>query len=340
VLQIEQAGWSKGLQRLGIWMAVRTRSYQSAIEGLEESLGLKVSKTNLWRVVQQTGHKVKARQEKEVQQAWQLPQRGQVVGGEPKQGKKMGIAMDGVYINLIKEGWKEVKIGAVFEIEALKEAQKRQRLKRQGQTVKVDDEIREMVKATQISYCAVLGSVDEFEPVQWAEAQCRGLPLCWDSVVIGDGAEWIDRIYLNCYYDSFRVIDWYHACEHLATVAHQAFAGDDDKINAWLNQQKDNLWRGQVHQVIAAINRLDLDPDYQYREANYFAKHTSAMNYLEFCEMGLPVGSGVVEGGGCKGVVEGRLKRVGMRWSRASAEHMLILCCEYDSHRWQQIWAV
>jgi len=338
-LEIEQGGWSKGLQRLGVWMAVRTRSYQSAIEGLEESLGLKVSKTNLWRVVQQTGQTVKARQEKEVEQAWQLPQRGQVVGGEPKQAKKMGLAMDGVYINLIEEGWKEVKIGAVFEIEALKEAEKRQRLKRQGQKLKAGDDIREMVKATQISYCAVLGSVDDFEPVQWAEAQRRGLPGCWDSVVIGDGAEWIDRIYLTCYYDSFRVVDWYHACEHLAAVARQAFAQANDKINSWLKHQKDNLWRGQIHQVVAAINQLDLDPDYQHREATYFAKHTAAMNYLEFCEMGFPVGSGVVEGGGCKGVVEGRLKQVGMRWSRSGAEHMLILCCEYDSDRWQQIWA-
>lgn len=338
-MEIEQASWSKGLQRLGTWLAVRTRSYQSAVEGLEESLGLKVSKTQVWRVVQQTGQRVKAKQEKAVEQAWGLPPRGQVVGGEANQAKKMGIAMDGVYINLIEEGWKEVKIGAVFEIEALTEAQKRQRLKREGQKLKGGEELREMVRATQISYCAVLGSVDEFEPVQWTEAERRGLPSCWDSVVIGDGAEWIDRIYLDCYYGSFRIVDWYHACEHLAGVARLAFAGQEAKLNRWLNQQKDHLWRGQVHQVVAAINHLDIDPELRTREANYFTKHTAAMNYLEFCEMGLPVGSGVVEGGGCKGVVEGRLKQVGMRWSRSGAEHMLILCCEYESDRWQQIWA-
>lgn len=72
-----------------------------------------------------------------------------------------------------------------------------------------------MVKAQVISYCAVIGSVDELESIQWAEAVQRCLPLYWDSVAVGDGAEWIDRIYQQCYNDLVRVVDWYHACELL-----------------------------------------------------------------------------------------------------------------------------
>jgi len=337
-LGVAGESWSPGLKRVGTWLAVQTRSYQCAVEGLAESLGVEVTKSSLWRVVQAKGSEVKSRLREEAEEQWRLPQRGAVVPGESRLKQKMGIAMDGVYINIIGEGWKEVKVGAVFEIESLSEREKRRRLSRHGQKVKADEEIREMVKARQISYCAVLGSVDEFEPVQWAEAQRRGLPKCWDSVVLGDGAEWIDRIYQNCYYDSIRIVDWYHACEHLARVAGQAF-GETDKAQRWLKRRKDELWQGQVHEVVAALHQLDLEADEKQREANYFSKHRRAMNYAEFCEMELPIGSGVVEGGGCKGIVEGRLKRVGMRWSRTGAENMLALCCEAHSNRWEQVWA-
>lgn len=338
-LGVTGESWSQGLKRVGTWLAVRTGSYQSAVEGLAESLGLEVSKTSLWRVVQEKGAEVKERLQAEAEAQWHMPPPGVVVKGEARVNQKMGIAVDGVYINVIGEGWKEVKIGAVFEITPLTEPEKQRRLRHQGQPPQPAAEIREMVKAQAISYCAVLGSVDEFEPIQWAEACRRHLPLCWDTVVMGDGAEWIDRIYQQCYADSIRVVDWYHACEHLAAVAHQAFGEGSDKSARWLKNRKDELWRGEVHEVGMAISQLSLNPADKDREAHYFRKHARAMTYLEFCEMGLPVGSGVVEGGGCKGIVEGRLKRVGMRWSRPGAENMLALCCEYGSGRWEQVWA-
>jgi len=251
----------------------------------------------------------------------------------------MGIALDGVYVNIRDEGWKEVKVGAVFEIIPLTRHEKVRRLKRQGRPVKAEDEIRDMVKAEAISYCALLGSVENFEPLQWAETLRRQLPSCWESVVIGDAADWIDRIYAKCYYDSERIIDWYHACEHLGGLARQAFGEGNDKAHKWLEKRKDTLWQGQVHEVVNAIRALSIDRADQEREANYFHKHRRGMNYLEFCERGLPVGSGVVEGGGCKGVIEGRLKRVGMRWSREGAQNMIALRCHYYGDRWKQIWA-
>ena len=332
--------WSKGLQRLGVWLAMRTGSYQSAVEGVRESIGVEVSKTSLWRVVQAQGEQVQQRLASEAVGQSQLPPRGQVVVGEHKHDGKMGLGVDGVYIQLIEEGWKEVKIGAAFEIVALSDREKQSRLSQKERLGLDIAEVRQMVKATAISYCALLGSVEEFEPYLWAEACRRQLPLCWDTVLIGDGAEWIDGLYQRCFYDSVRIVDWYHACEHLAGLARQSFAEASQKGQPWLARRKDQLWQGDVAAVVCAIGQLDLNPADRNREANYFSKHARAMTYLEFCELGLPVGSGVVEGGGCKGIVEGRLKRVGMRWSRSGAQHMLALCCEYGSGRWEQIWAV
>jgi len=320
-------------------MAVQTDSYERAVEGIEETLGVRVNVTSLWRVVQEAGKAVRKRQQAEAQRAWGMPERGKVVKGETRLKKKMGAALDGVYINLLKEGWKEVKIGAFFEIKPLSGSEKIRRLKHAGKPSQAEVEIRDMVRAEAISYCAVLGSVEEFEPVQWSEAQKRQLPQCWDSVVIGDGADWIDRIYATCYQESERIVDWYHACAHLGGLARQAFGESNQVGHQWLGGRKDDLWRGQVHAVVDAIRGLDIMVDGREREANYFTKHQRGMNYLEFCERGLPVGSGVVEGGGCKGVIEGRMKRVGMRWSREGAHNMIALRCEHHSGRWQQIWA-
>jgi hypothetical protein len=320
-------------------MAVKTDSYAAAAEGMEELLGIELNPTTLWRVVQKQGRALRERQQAEAQQAWGMPERGGVVAGEVRLARKMGIAMDGVYINIRDAGWKEVKVGAVFEITPLTQREKMRRLKRQGQAVQAEDEIRDMVKAEAVSYCARLGSVEDFEPLQWAEALRRQLPRCWESVVIGDGAEWIDRIYAKCYYDAERIIDWYHACEHLGGLARQAFGEGSDQGRKWLEKRKGVLWQGQVHAVVNAIRVLSIDRADREREANYFHKHRRGMNYLEFCERELPVGSGVVEGGGCKGVIEGRLKRVGMRWSRDGAQNMIALRCEYYSGRWRQIWA-
>ena len=331
--------WSVGLQRLATWLAVCVPSYAKAVAGVAESLGLQVAQTTLWRVVQERGEAVQARRTAEARAAWALPGRGLVVPGEVRRARSMGIGLDGVFINVRGEGWKEVKVAAVFEIEPLTAGEKQRRLRRHGQRGADECEIRDMVKARRLSYSAYLGSVEEFEPYQWAEAQRRQLPQCWDTLVIGDGADWIDRIQQQCYADAVRVVDWYHACEHLAAVAEQAWGTQAAGRQRWLQQRKDHLWRGEVHEVVAAIQQLPLAESEKTRASHYFREHARAMNYLEFCEQGLPVGSGMVEGGGCKGVVEGRLKGVGMRWSRAGAQHMLALCCEYHSQRWEQVWA-
>jgi hypothetical protein len=279
-LGIEGEKWSMGLRRVGAWLAVQTDSYERAMEGLEETLGVRVSVTSLWRVTQGVGKAVRKRQQAEAQRAWSMPERGSVVKGETRLKKKMGVALDGVYIHLLKEGWKEVKIGAFFEIKPLSESEKMRRLKHAGRPSQAGDEIRDMVRAEAISYCAVLGSVEEFEPMQWNEAQKRQLPQCWDSVVVGDGADWIDRIHATCYHGSERVVDWYHACEHLGGLARQAFGEGTQVGHRWFGMRKDDLWRGQVHAVVDAIRGLDITSDERGREANYFTKHQRGMNYL------------------------------------------------------------
>ena len=172
-------------------------------------------------------------------------------------------------------------MGAAFEIEPVSEREKQRRLNQKDQRLSELTEAREMVKATAISYCAVMGSVDEFEPCLWAEACRRQVPLCWDTVLMGDGAEWIDGLYQRCYYDSIRIVDWDHACEHLAGLARQTFGEANRQGQQWLNKRKNQLWRGEIQSVVKALKQLDLNPADRNRETNYFSKHARAMTYFE-----------------------------------------------------------
>ena len=55
-------------------------------------------------------------EEKERVAAEQVETRHGIVPGEAQEAKRMGVAMDGTMIHIREEGWKEVKVGCVFEI--------------------------------------------------------------------------------------------------------------------------------------------------------------------------------------------------------------------------------
>jgi hypothetical protein len=63
----------------------------------------------------------------------------------------------------------------------------------------------------------------------------------------------------------------------------------------------------------------------------YFAGNAPRMRYAAVRAAGLPVGSGVVEGG-CHSVLHTRLKRPGARWAPDAAERMVraraVLCSD------------
>ena len=66
--------------------------------------------------------------------------------------------MDGGMVNIREEGWKEMKVGTVFDIDL--------RLERDPET----GDLVERPHSSHIAYTAVLGAVDEFAPALWALA--------------------------------------------------------------------------------------------------------------------------------------------------------------------------
>jgi len=88
--------------------------YDQAVKVFERIGHRSIPRTSLWRESQIHGERLKTHLERE--QARVKPER--VVLPPPGQDhhRALGISMDGGMVNIRDEGWKEIKVGAVFEV--------------------------------------------------------------------------------------------------------------------------------------------------------------------------------------------------------------------------------
>jgi len=235
--------------------------------------------------------------------------------------RRKGISIDGGMVHLRQEGWKEFKVGAVFDVE--------QRLERDPRS----GEMVEHAHGVRIGYRAVLGGVEAFRPALWELAVRRNVLTAADSSVVADGAEWIWNLVNECFPDSVQVVDWYHACAHLAEAALALYPNDPSKAQHWYTRRRDDLFKGDVHKITLWLE------DYQRADlAAYFHKHKRRMRYQEFWEEGYPIGSGSVESGIKQFKV--RLTGPGMQWNRPNAQIMPMLREQIMSGDFDTMWTL
>jgi len=96
---------------------VTHNSYGEALETYEELVGIKLSKITVWEKVQQRGGKLCAEQMKVAEKATSLPKARDIIPGVHLEAINKGVSMDGAFVYIVGEEWKEVKIGCVFEYE-------------------------------------------------------------------------------------------------------------------------------------------------------------------------------------------------------------------------------
>lgn len=237
--------------------------------------------------------------------------------------QRKGVSLDGGMVNIRQEGWRELKVGTVFDIETRRE--------RNPQTRELD----EMAQGVNVHYTAVLGTKEDFTSALWALAVDCQVPTAQERAVIGDGAAWVWNVAEDISPDGRQIVDWFHAVQHLADAAQALYPHDSDlaKRKRWLTTYKTHLYMGRVHTIIAVLHKRDR-PDL----AHYFETHQRRMQYLEFREEGFPIGSGTVESGVKQ--FKHRLTGTGMRWKRDHADRMLVIRAAVLSNAFHDLWAV
>lgn len=101
--------------RQAVWLAGLV-PYRQAEEILAEIGQVTVPSTTIWRQVQQAGTQFGAQEEVERAQATAVPAKWDPPSRAEKADQRMGAALDGFMVHLCDEGWKEMKLGAVFEL--------------------------------------------------------------------------------------------------------------------------------------------------------------------------------------------------------------------------------
>ena len=127
------------------------------------------------------------------------------------------------------------------------------------------------------------------------------------------------------------IVDYYHTALRITTMA-EALFGDTPQAHAWAAKlrkllKKPNgaarvLWSAaqmRSRHGLAKSRRKKLQQAY-----NFIRKRTRHMQYAEFRDQGLPIGSGITEAA-CKTVFTQRLKLSGMRWGNRGAQVILNL---------------
>lgn len=304
--------------------------YKLAAQTYNEMVGVSVSASTVERFVHTEGERWGEVQQVEAEVAWQPPEREHVPA--PRQeiqpsSAVMNISMDGAMVNIRGEGWKEAKVATISAVVANERAQ--------------DGEPSACL--TDHSYRAGLWDVQTFGKQQWAEAKRRGLAAAEVLLSINDGARWIWILILTCYAHAVEIVDWWHAVKRLWDVAHLIFGQANSAAESWVATQREALWRGQIESIVKAMQSLASGRAevraFIEQSIGYFETNRERMQYEQFRDAGYPVGSGAVEGGGCKLVVGARMKQAGMRWSRKGAQAVLVLRSALFSNRWDAVWA-
>ncbi len=143
-----------------------------------------------------------------------------------------------------------------------------------------------------------------------------------------------------------KLLDFYHATEHLGSAAEALFGKNNRQGKCWYSKWKRNLKENEE-----AASKLCRSIEYYMKskrlgkarrhdaekQVTFFKRNRERMNYVEFINKGLPMGSGPVEAA-CKTIVKYRMCKSGMRWSRKGGQPILSIRSIVKSNRWDQFW--
>ena len=141
-----------------------------------------------------------------------------------------------------------------------------------------------------------------------------------------------------------KLLDFYHATEHLGDAAEALFGKNSQEGKCWYSK-----WKRKLKQENDAALKLCRSIEYfltnrrlsktrkveAQKQLTFFRRNKQRMNYVDFINKGLPIGSGPVEAA-CKTIVKQRMCRSGMRWSREGGQPILSIRAIVKSQRWDQ----
>lgn len=307
--------------------------FQEVAQDLKELAGIRLSRKDAERLAEAIGADVEKRdfRERERTRFQQPPPLD-----TPKTIETLYIEMDGTGVPMVrrelhgrkgkqKDGsskTREVKLGCVFTQTGL------------------DKEGRPVRDPATTTFTGAIEEASVFGRRIYAEAVRRGLFHAKRVVILSDAAEWLKNVADTHFPMAKRIVDFYHAKEHVASLCAKLFA-KPESVTRYRERWWDYLAEGRIEAIVdEAASFLPPNPQDNNdarREVEYLRKNKEQMRYAAFREQGYFIGSGVIEAG-CKHVVGKRLKQSGMKWTVRGANAIIALRCATQSNRFNDYW--
>jgi hypothetical protein len=162
------------------------------------------------------------------------------------------------------------------------------------------------------------------------------------TLFVSDGAAWIWERQRYLFSEALPVLDFYHAGEHLESLARACFGEKSKEVASWCEAarrllRKSNSAHALLHLLMPWLRgkHPPADAEALRKEFGYFWRNRHRMPYQWLEERKLPIGSGIMESA-IKQILTKRLRQPGMKWSRAGADAMLCLRAAHLSGALQQ----
>jgi len=189
-------------------------------------------------------------------------------------------------------------------------------------------------------------NVDRFGLRLWDLAVRCGMLQADEVIYISDGGTWPDSVAKGPFRDAIRILDWYHASEHIWETARALYPDDERAATRWAKQCEGVLWEssgiGLLHHLERSRCVRASDAPVERMKAldsliEYVRPRLAIMDYVEYRAKGYVIGSGMMEST-CKQVVGRRLKGNGRQWSETGALAMTALTVHRLNHTWEAFW--
>lgn len=202
------------------------------------------------------------------------------------------------------------------------------------------------------TYVATLAACATFGRMARVEAERRGMNRAQQLLLLGDGGNWIDPLGLKEFPAAERILDWYHASEHLHDCAKALHGAETAAAKRLAKQLENHLWWGRTNKVIEKLKTFSEQLGAPRKSdaadhprivlagnVEYFKKNAAHMEYPRYRKKGWPIGSGNVEAGVKQ--FNKRVKGTDQFWQPAGAEAALNLRALWlaQDQRWSRYWS-
>ncbi len=194
-------------------------------------------------------------------------------------------------------------------------------------------------------YQAGLMGLEELGARLRRQAAQVGMDRAEQWVALTDGGNGLDDFMDVFFPRAVRVLDFYHAAEHLDDLA-KAYCGGDAMAaealtGSWSHQMKHEGGAA----ILTTLEALDLKGrpaavlEAHRLVTGYIRNNLHRMDYPRYQAEGWQIGSGHIEAA-CKTVVNQRLKQSGMRWGGDGADAVCHLRALYEGEpgQWDAFW--